>query len=112
MGLLLGFWRVAQEPWRPLSLPGNCGPASGLLARALVFSKEFPPGFHFYLLLTAGEQVFVGLRLGAWCRNLDGHYCSPWQFVPATGLLARGAGALAATASLPGNCGPASGLLV
>ena len=35
----------------------------------------------------------------------------PGNCGPASGLLARGAGALAATASLPGNCGPASGLL-
>ena len=72
VGLLLGSWCMAQEPWRPplfflvhgtgalaatAVLPGNYGPASGLLARGAGA-----------LAATAS----VGLLLGSWRRSLGG----------------------------------------
>ncbi len=84
-------------------------------------SVKFQLSFHFYLLFAAGEQPGYQDHSGV-CGPASGLLAHgagvlaattvlPGNCVPASGLLARGAGALAATASLPGYCGPASGPL-
>ena len=119
--------------WRTLSLPVSCGSASGLLVRALVFSKtsNLASTFTCYLRALVFSKNFqlastftcyslwggsmdnritlvsAGLWLGARYRNLDSYYCSPWQLCACPWAL----GARHRSLGGPDNCGPVSGLL-